>query len=46
MVDFGLNISLVKSKTYKPKKNFLKLLSKTKLTNLKNKNFILDTQKM
>ena len=38
MVDFGLNISLVKSKTYKPK-NFLKLLSKTKLTNLKNKKF-------
>ena len=38
MVDFGLNISLVKSKTYKPK-DFLRLLSKTKLTNLKNKKF-------
>ena len=38
MVDFGLNISLVKSKTYKPKDAF-KLISKTKLTNLKNKKF-------
>ena len=36
MADFGLNISLVKSKTYKSK-DFLKLLFKTKLTNLKNK---------
>ena len=38
MVDFGLNISLVKSKIYK-KRNVMKLSSKTKLTNLKNKKF-------
>ena len=38
MVDFGLNIALVKSKIYKPK-NISKLLFKTKLTNLKNKKF-------
>jgi len=36
MVDFGLNISFVKSKLYKLK-DFTKFNSKTKITNLKNK---------
>ena len=36
MADFGLNISFVKSKIYKPN-NILKLRVKTKITNLKNK---------
>lgn len=36
IVDFGLNISFVKSKIYKTK-NILNLKLKTKLTNLKNK---------
>jgi len=36
MADFGLNISFVKSKIYKPN-NILKLRLKTKITNLKNK---------
>lgn len=36
MVDFGLNISFVKAKTYKTK-NILNLKLKTKMTNLRNK---------
>jgi 2-keto-4-pentenoate hydratase len=36
MADFGLNISFVKSKIYRPN-NILKLRLKTKITNLKNK---------
>lgn len=36
IVDFGLNISLVKSRIHKPK-NISKLLFKTKIINLKNK---------
>ena len=40
IVDFGLNISLVKSKVYKIK-NILEFQSKTKITNLNNKKIYL-----